>query len=532
MSNVSGDNDGYGDFTGISTDLIVGQDYTLTIVPGFSDDIYNEYFRAFIDLNQDGIFTPDEMIFDNGGPSSSAVSGTISLPTGTMAGSTIMRIIMNYGNAPVDPCDEYSYGETEEYTINVIDDILPVNYCESGGSSTYYEWIHNVSLGDINNTSGNNNGYGDYTSMATTVDAGLNYQIILTPGFSGSSYNENWKVWIDFNQDGDFDDLGELVFSQSSSTIVGGTISVPTDALDGSTRMRVAMRYRNSNFGPCGTFYYGETEDYTIVVNNNGDTPPTEYCGASGDNTYYEWIEAVSVDEFINLSGNNNGYGDFTSSVIDMTAGAVSYIQLQPGFGQGAYPEYWRVWIDLNQNGEFENSEILFDNDNAPIAGLVSGDLIVPSSASLGLTRMRIAMNFNNPPGPCGNFSWGEVEDYTVNIGQVAGSAPIITDLSTLVNVTSAKGTVIDRNAEENISLNIYPNPVQEFANISIELNGTQKVTCNLFALNGQEVYTITQLVTRQGVIQVPVGNLANGMYQVIVQTDTKRTAQQIVVSH
>lgn len=87
----------------------------------------------------------------------------------------------------------------------------------------------------------------------------------LTPVHSGIPYTEVWRVFIDYNHDGDFEDAGEEVFGDSGNTAVSGTFTVPSSAAGITTRMRVMMRFYNVPT-PCGTFTYGEVEDYTVVI--------------------------------------------------------------------------------------------------------------------------------------------------------------------------------------------------------------------------------------------------------------------------
>ena len=157
-----------------------------------------------------------------------------------------------------------------------------VAYCSSYGSSTAKEYINKVQIGSINNVSGNNNGYGNFTSMSTNLATGTINTIVITPAWNGASLNEGYRVWIDFNQDGDFDDSGELVFSKSKTktTPVSGSFAIPTTAVTGTTRMRVAMKY-NALPSPCEIFSYGEVEDYTVSITagatakNGGDNEMT-----------------------------------------------------------------------------------------------------------------------------------------------------------------------------------------------------------------------------------------------------------------
>ncbi|MFA8300123.1 MAG: C25 family cysteine peptidase [Hyphomicrobiales bacterium] len=150
---------------------------------------------------------------------------------------------------------------------------VTINYCTVSGNSQTYEWIAGVKVGSFNNTSAKD-GYGDFTSKMINVTAGNN-AVTLTPGYSGSTYKEYWKIWIDYNKDGDFTDAGEEVLDLSGTGALTGNINIPATAT-GQTRLRVSMSY-SANPPYCGTFTYGEAEDYTVVfprlrgVNVNSD---------------------------------------------------------------------------------------------------------------------------------------------------------------------------------------------------------------------------------------------------------------------
>ncbi|MDY0780505.1 M4 family metallopeptidase [Tenacibaculum sp. IB213877] len=150
-----------------------------------------------------------------------------------------------------------------------------VSYCSSNGNNSSYEWIDYVAFGGMTNTTGNDGGYADYTSQVATVSAGSTSQIVISAGFGSSSYTEYWAVWIDFNQDGTFADTEKVVTgSSSSSGNLTADITVPTDAVLGSTRMRVSMKY-NSAQTACESFTYGEVEDYTVNITSGGTVVQT-----------------------------------------------------------------------------------------------------------------------------------------------------------------------------------------------------------------------------------------------------------------
>jgi vibriolysin len=92
-------------------------------------------------------------------------------------------------------------------------------------------------------------------------DGGTTVSVTLTPGFNGGPWTEYWKIWIDYNDDHDFEDAIEEVFSGASTTVVTGSFTVAS-GINRVTRMRVSMKYASAP-SPCETFTYGEVEDYT-----------------------------------------------------------------------------------------------------------------------------------------------------------------------------------------------------------------------------------------------------------------------------
>lgn len=141
----------------------------------------------------------------------------------------------------------------------------PSNTYPTISGRTYYEWIASVEIGGLHNVSGDNNGYGDYTSLTLDVTKGNSYNVSLLPGFKGNTYTEYWKVWIDFNGDNDFDDAGEEVFSGSGKSAITGNLTIPSTASTGTTRMRVVMKY-NGAPPSAGNIGDGEGGDYTINI--------------------------------------------------------------------------------------------------------------------------------------------------------------------------------------------------------------------------------------------------------------------------
>ncbi len=147
-----------------------------------------------------------------------------------------------------------------------------IDYCIFSNTSSTSYYIDNFSTTggttNISNTGSgfSTNGYGDFTSLTVTQEQGGSIDYSVSFG-SLSTYTFGLSIWIDWNQDGDFDDVGENVYLSSAySSSYSGTITVPSSATTGSTRMRIVADYSDSTpDNPCGSVA-DEVEDYTFNV--------------------------------------------------------------------------------------------------------------------------------------------------------------------------------------------------------------------------------------------------------------------------
>ncbi|MCY0968396.1 reprolysin-like metallopeptidase [Chryseobacterium wangxinyae] len=147
-----------------------------------------------------------------------------------------------------------------------------VTYCTAAATNTADERIGNVKFGSINNTSTGTAGYENFTSISTNVTRGTANTISITPVWTSTKYNEAYSVYIDYNKDGDFTDSGELAWTKTGSqtTPVTGSITIPSTATLGNTRIRVMMQYNSVPSSSCGSYTYGQVEDYTLNILSSG----------------------------------------------------------------------------------------------------------------------------------------------------------------------------------------------------------------------------------------------------------------------
>jgi hypothetical protein len=129
------------------------------------------------------------------------------------------------------------------------------------------------------------------------------------------------------------------------------------------------------------------------------------------------YINRIQLADLDKTSGNNNGYADFRSLIATLTPGQTVNYTFTPGGNSSTVR--WTVWIDFNRDGDFGDSGETIVGPTAGSSSAVSGSFTVPAGASVGPSRMRIAMRLSSTgqTSPTGSFSNGEVEDYSVQIG-------------------------------------------------------------------------------------------------------------------
>lgn len=240
MTWASGETLGYTNwYPGQPNDYNNQQDYVELLGNGQWNDQYNHYVLEYI------VEIPScNSIEQIAGPSSGTLFAAGSTTTITYVASD------DCGN--VDTCS--------------FDITIEIPACNSGGANSDHAWIEKVAFNTISNASGNNGGYADFSNHCTTVLAGNVYPITLKPGFASATIPVYWKVWIDYNMDGDFDDASEYVGYGGGINPLQGHMTIPTNVWNGTTTMRVAMKKGSYPTGPCESFQYGETEDYCIII--------------------------------------------------------------------------------------------------------------------------------------------------------------------------------------------------------------------------------------------------------------------------
>ncbi len=166
----------------------------------------------------------------------------------------------------------------DDTTASLLVSIAPFYncYCASNASSTLDSKIDRVSISNI-----------DYVSNPATCETvtninspvgqlflGLSYPILVRAGTCGGTYTRSGRVFIDFDQSGTYDLPNEIVFEFGPSSPGNpqqdftGVVNIPLTAATGMTGMRVVLQETGApaNVNPCGTYLWGETENYIVNI--------------------------------------------------------------------------------------------------------------------------------------------------------------------------------------------------------------------------------------------------------------------------
>ncbi|MEM8887582.1 MAG: M4 family metallopeptidase [Bacteroidota bacterium] len=163
-----------------------------------------------------------------------------------------------------------------------------------------------------------------------------------------------------------------------------------------------------------------QTTNAWYAVGVGGQYGSISYCSSASTNINDEYIGRVQLNTIDNASG-GQFYSDFTNISTDLDKNSQYTITVTPTWTATVYSEGYSVWIDYNADGDFGDAGEQVWTQSATQATSVSGSFTVPAGAADGATRMRVSMKYNGIPTSCETFTYGEVEDYTINIGSGGG---------------------------------------------------------------------------------------------------------------
>jgi hypothetical protein len=312
-----------------------------------------------------------------------------------------------------------------------------------------------------------------------------------------------------------------------STTIAGQTITGTYNTPKSMGPFNISAG--NLNF----TIIDNTSSTCTTVVNvtapptcSNSTPNPTNYCYAQSNYPWEDWISNVKVGSFSNPSSKSQ-YGNFVNTTFSVGITATTPMEFTSTFSWVTYDEYWKVWIDYNRNGVFEEAtETAFQGistkpaDGSNVTKTLTGSLVIPAGVSGGVTRMRVSMKRNAYATPCESVPFGEIEDYTINI---------IQGLSTGAN----RSNIAEINPLEEDAVLLYPNPANDFLNILLAKNYEGKdLKFNFYNQLGVLVLEKEITANADELVQIPLDGFSTGQYFVQIAAENVRIqTKRLIVS-
>lgn len=229
-------------------------------------------------------------------------------------------------------------------------------------------------------------------STQSSVCVGQNFTLSATTTASGTGIEYQW---------------------QSSSSASG-----PFEDITGATNPTLSTTQTEPTYYQIVISCLGSPGTSTpILVGMNASNQCYCAAGATDTDPDFEKIDRVEFGDIDNASTSAEGYEDFTGlDPATFDAGSTTPITISSENSYGG--DQVKVWIDYDQSGTFEASELAFSTD--PQAGPYTGNITIPLDATPGNTRLRIRLYDgifgSGNDTPCGNDDYGQVEDYTINI--------------------------------------------------------------------------------------------------------------------
>ena len=465
------------------------------IAPNFANDIG----VVSIDSPSSGTLTSEEnisvSIFNYGEDSASNFDITYQLDSGDLITETYTGSIAS--------------NETGEFTFSTTVDLSVVG--------TLYQICAYTSLSGDEDSS-NDNFCGEIEHLNSN-DLGVS---AISSPISGTGLSSTELVTVEITNYGGADqsdfEVSYEVNDEITTEIVAGPVPaggsidyIFTQSLDLSTPGGYLITAYTSNDSD------NSNNSFSYNVSNYAETcTPVATAGCNLDGIKQFILNTINVDDGdIGCNSENSsgaqGYADRRDLFTDLSRSdsenvySIQAMQLwstetSPPFSPG--DEGFAAWIDFNDNGIFESSELLIDSSFQTSGTLEDFALTIPTTAELGSHTLRVkAIDItagDNLTNPCDNFSYGEVHDYTVNIVETLGvnNINLYNSEFKIISLDDNQFNIsLATNYSDNISFSVY------------DISGKILVFNNIFKESDKYIYDLDMSYAASGIYLVKMGN-------------------------
>jgi hypothetical protein len=532
--------DGYYDYTDISTDVVMGSNYPITITVGtpYSADA----LAAYVDWNYDGDFEDSNETYSlTWNYSTATATGNILVPEGIIARNVTMRIRLTYSSTPT-PCGSTTYGEVEDYTLSVMPNITQggtlatsiASICIgsstgtitlSNNSGTITDWEKRLNSGTWTSIGNTANTYSETPSETGTwdfrveVDNGAAYSntvsIIVSPTTVGGSVNGGSTICESEN-------TGTLTLSGHTGSVLkwqkqlnGGSWSNITNTQltysevpvqDGTWIFRAVVKS-----GACSEVNSNGTE---VVVN------PSAVSGtASANNNTI--CTGSTVD--LNLSSTYQGSIQWQSSQNGTDWSDIPGAVSSPYTTDALTINTWfRAVVSLGDCPDDISNQVAVTVLENPVVRYS----YVADNQTLTFTNLTIEATSYNWDFGDGNTS---TETNPVHIYSASGNYTVVLSASNGVCPTGEYSESITVNYvgidDLETGLTIIPNPSE--GKFIINAKGLKNSTLNIYNVNGLKVFECLFIGDH---IEVDLKNISNGVYFIEIISNNHRINKKLII--
>ena len=516
---ISGPN--YSDYTSISTQVVQGASYPISIK---GDGIYNQSATVWIDFDHSGSFDATEIVFFNAA-TTATMTGTVTIPPTVLTGSTRMRVRGVYAaTIPQDPCASVNYGETEDYTVDILSpaDVEVVTVDVPADACTF-STMEMVMVNLINT------GMAAIQPGAASVDlaiSGANTSLTTLANTTTipQGGSEMLMFMVDLSAVGanNFSATATLTNDPNTANNLGTAFNMSTG--NSSTSQNIAICQGGSV--QVGSNTYTTSGTYTDVL--------TSVLGCDSVITTVLVVNplpivnpttTVSTCSCVTLSvpSTNLSYlwstGATTSTISVCTGGTITVTVTDANGCQNT--QTTNVVVNQAPAATFTSTQV----NNAALVNFTS-------NTTSGTTPIVYAWNFGDPSSGANNTSslQNPAHTYAANgTYNVSLTISNVCDTVVITNQVTVSGVSIDDNLLVG-ELSIYPNPNNGNFTINSENLQATNLTIEMFTLQGQSVYTHKLSKVNGFTHKVETTSLAKGVYMVKVSDGTRNAYKKVVI--
>ncbi len=292
--------------------------------------------------------------------------------------------------------------------------------------------------------------------------------------------------------------------------VVGSTGGWLTVASSGNTAMLTSLNsctfYEVQVYGQCDNLFSPFSSVFQFATAGCSVCTGFGYCAANAGQSSSEWIAAISIGNWSRTSGTGGGgYQNFTgdqAATLELHPLTTLPAAVAPGFYSNPTKEYFRIYVDFNMDGDFDDANELAFNPGYAHNDTMRGHLQIPNFTATGHTRMRVLMKAKNAtnqlPLPCESFDFGQIEDYCVWLSPTTASPEMV--------------------GETEERLRISPQPTNTTVRLEWPPDDGKNTELYIWNLAGQLVMR-RRIRDESNLIYLDVSNWESGIYFVSVQT-------------